>query len=88
MPDDQDLLSIPVDTWPKGMVRKWLAQDPALQGLVDVLQVHTRHATAQTSLQDLGSSILCCHPLRYHCKQPTTLRLERPKFSRTWMERS
>ena len=43
MSDDQDLLSIPVDTWPKGTVRKWLAQDPALQGLVEVLQVYIRY---------------------------------------------
>ena len=53
MSDDQDLLSIPVDTWPKGTVRKWLAQDSALQGLAEVLRVHIRYLIDRTLLQYL-----------------------------------
>ena len=64
MSDDQGFFTIPVDTWPKGMVRKWLAQDPALQGLVGVLQVPIRYLTARKLLRDLDSSASRCQPLR------------------------
>lgn len=53
--NDQDLLSIPVDTWPKGTVRKWLAQDPVLQGLVEALRVYTYHLIDRRLLQYIGS---------------------------------
>ena len=64
MSDDQNLLDIPVDTWPKGMVRKWLAQDPALKELVDVLKVHSSYLILRRSLQYRDFSASRCQPLR------------------------
>ena len=64
MSDDQDLLSTPVDTWPKGTVRNWLAQDPALQGLVEVLQVYIRYLSTVNHCSTLIPQLVCRLPLR------------------------
>ena len=63
MSDDQDLLSTPVDTWLKGTVRKWLAQDPALRGLVEVLQVYIRYLST-VNHYTLILQLICHLPLR------------------------